>query len=225
MDAACSLSHDGAHHETNTAAAVDLSKSRTFKLNQGIVEFLLHTCKWSIYSKRSPDTEVFDISPSSAVDHGMEGMKVFNPSDHLNTFIAGDFCFIQEVIDLFEFRIMLDDIPAPGCTQYIGNFRLSGILPSFLLISDDPQKVIDVDIGLGHGVEGVLVEDHIRTQEVQKGIEVIIAVLKGCRCQENDGIRISAEDFHAPVCPGIGIADIMGFINDDQVKMRDRIQV
>ena len=203
---------------------MELCKSSAFKLDQSIIKIPLHTVERHLYGLGSSDTEILDIFSPCAVNHRMERMQTLDLSDHLNSFITGDLCSVQERKYLFKLRIMLDNISAPCGSKNIRDLSLACFLPSFLLVPYNPEEIVDERIGFRHGFEGIFINNHIRTKQVQQGIQVIVAVLqRRCR-QENYSICVSAEKFHSTISPGIGVSDVMGLIHNDQVKMRKRIQ-
>ena len=195
-----------------------------FKFDQCIIKIPLYAVERHLYRLCSSDTEVFNVLPPCTVDHRMEGMQALYLPDHLDPFITGDLCPVQEGKDLLKLRIVLNDVPAPRRAKNIRYLSLPCFLPSFLLVPDNPEEIIDKRIGFRHGFEGILVDDHIRAKQIQQGIQIIIAVLqRRCR-QENYSIRISAEKLHSTISPCIGVPDVMGLIHDDQVKVRKRVQ-
>ena len=152
-------------------------------------------------------------------------MQAFNPSDHLDFLIPGNFRFIKEIENGLEFWIMLNDISAPGRTENISDLCLPCFLPSGFLISHNPEQVVDISVRFGHPQEGIFVNNYIWPQKIQQRIKIIVAVLQRCCRQKNNCVRVPAEQFHALIGPGIGVSDRMCLIDNDKVKMRRWVQI
>ena len=142
-----------------------------------------------------------------------------------NALIARQIRKTKYLFDFFECGVLPNDIAPPIRMKDLLQCLLCSCMPSIGLIPDQAQEFIDIHVGLRHHTKCVLIDNDIRTQQIQQCIQILIAILQwGCR-QKDNSIRISAEQFHATVCPRIRISDRMCFINNHEIKVRHRIQI
>lgn len=64
----------------------------------------------------------------------------------------------------------------------------------------------------------------VRAQQVEQGVEIGVAELGWGGFDPDDGLGVVAEPADRPVSPGLGVADVVGLVDDDQVEGGRRVQ-
>jgi len=64
----------------------------------------------------------------------------------------------------------------------------------------------------------------VRAKQVEQGVEIGVAELDGGGFDPDNGLGVVAEPADRPVGPGLGVADVVGLVDDDQVESGRRVQ-
>ena len=59
---------------------------------------------------------------------------------------------------------------------------------------------------------------------MEQGVEIGVAELDGGGREQDDGLGVVAEPADRPVGPGLGVADVVGLVDDDQIEGGRRVQ-
>ena len=176
---------------------------------------------------RAAHTEiVLNVLTAGAVDHAGEAVQSFDILKKAHTRCSiNRLRTLERCHDIFIGRVIFDDTMSPAGLRGTGKVLCSLRTPVFCLMANQSCCRIDLCIRLLHFLEGLFVQDHIRAESVQQGIQVIIVCLNRCCCQHNNGICIVCKITCNPVSTCIRVANVVSLINDHQVKMNRFFQI
>ena len=157
-------------------------------------------------------------------------MKALRIRNQFHTFFPCDFVLLQSFDHLSVSRISGNDIFSPLCPQNAFEGFCGLNLPVLISSSDSLCSLRNMHIRSGHHIEGLLINHNIRTQNIQKCKQIIITGLQR-RCRQHyNSIGIITEILHAFILEGLfllhtSVSDMVRLINDNQIKVRCRIQI
>ena len=176
---------------------------------------------------RAAHTEiVLDVLTAGAVDHSGKAMQTLHilkdshagsPVKRLST--------LKLFHNLFIGWIILNNAASPAGLRSTGQVFGSFRTPILHLMANQPRCCIDLGVRLLHFLEGLLVQNHIRLQRIQQGIQVIIVGLHRCCGQHHNSIRIIGKITCNLIGTCIRMTDMVRLINDYKVKVNRIFQI
>ena len=192
------------------------------------MELPLLVSKIALQRMRSPNAEILDILSARSVEHHIEAMERLNIGNEFYPLLTGDGVLSENLPDLLKYRIVCDYIFAPlGRENTIQRFQCF-CFPVFLRSSNDVGALRDIRIRTRHHREALLVDYDIRAQQIKQRVQVVVTCLQRSRGQHYDSVCVLTEVVDALICKCLvllhaAIAQMVGLINDDQIKMRCRV--
>ena len=192
------------------------------------MELPLLVSKIALQRMCSPNAEILDILSARSVEHHIETVERLNIGNEFYPLLTGDGVLSENLSDLLKYRIVCDYIFAPlgreNTVQHLQCFRF----PVFLRSSNGVGALRDVRIRTRHHREALLVDYDIRAQQIKQRVQVVVTCLQRSRGQHYDSVCVLAEVVDALICKCLvllhaAIAQMVGLINDDQIKMRCRV--
>src|SRR5207248_4787297 len=107
---------------------------------------------------------------------------------------------------------------APSRIARILKSREGLFLPFHCGAASEIDGCVDIWIGSRHVLETFFVDDQVWPQRIQQYIQVIVAKLYRGGGKEKNCFRVIAEESYGPMSIGFRIENVLGFVNNDQVK-------
>jgi len=69
-----------------------------------------------------------------------------------------------------------------------------------------------------------VVDDEIGAKHIEEGVKVVAAQLNWRGREQQNGLGVVAKKADTLMQEGVAVADVMGFVDDDQVEFRRRVE-
>ena len=113
----------------------------------------------------------------------------------------------------------------PRCRRCLIKSFSRRSLPPLRLRPHSSHSLIDKRVRFSHVREALLINDEIRTEHIQKNKEIVAAKLDRGSRQKNNRFSMIAEKFYSLMTECILISNMVGLINNNQIKARWWIKV
>ena len=224
IDTARCLAADRGHHELDVPLSVGARQNARHDVEQVVMQPSLAGCEIDGQRFRFPGRERSDVPAAGPVDHGAEGIQLFQGADEADAARVVDPILSQSIAKAPKLRRFSQKEAAPfglpGPVQAGARFLLPAI-PGGAAVA---HRLVDEPVGRGHLFEARAVDYQIRPENVEQGKEVFAAQLHRRGGKKHGSLRIVAEVAHGLVKIRLRVPDMVCFVDDDEIEPRRRVE-